>query len=148
MRRRADNPFCVREIRRKLLHGPLLPNSNRERLIIGGEEDDIIHVFLGCKRLREVWGWTRKLILKFLPSGWSNLSDFELLYLCWPPYLKENDVTITWILSQYTSYIWVQERVSLVPIKLLPYLGYLSAKYKSHYTSRRPRLLPIVFDPG
>ena len=105
-------------------------------------------VFVECKRLAEIWGWTRRLILKFLPDDWSNVSDFELLYLSWPPYLKENDVTITWVISQYTKYVWSQERSSVVPIKLLPFLGHLGAKYKAHASARRPPLLPIVFDPG
>ena len=128
------------------MHRKQSDSKYRDKLIIGGEEDDILHVFTKCKRLSEVWGWTRKLLLKFLPPDWSNLSDFELLYLSWPPYT--NDSTMLWLLSQYTSYIWSQERVSMVPIKLLPFLGHLSAKYKSHCTARRPPLHPIVFDPG
>ena len=146
LRNKAPDPYCSRETVRRLVHGPLLPGSIREKIAVGGCLGDIVHTFVQCKRVAGVWGWTRRLLLKFLHSDWSNLSDLELLFLTWPKYTE--DQTMLWILSQYIHYIWLQDRKIITNIQLAPFIGYLSNKFKQHHIARRPPLTGIVFDSG
>ena len=147
IKNKSDTPYCKKESIRKMIFGPLPREVTlRPRIIVGGEVGTVLHTFTECKKVSNIWGWVRRTILKFLPHDWNALSNFEILYLTWPPYT--NDTTIIWLLSQYISYVWTHDRDSAVNYKLEPFIGHLAFKFKKHSVTKRPKLHPIFFDPG
>ena len=110
----------------------------------GGEEEDLVHVFCACSKVRESWCWLRTRILRFLPVRAQCLSDFELVRLMFPP--SKHEPTIIWLLASYLHLVWIELCKREKPLSISAVIGHLKQKYLLHNSGYNWKLDHISFE--
>ena len=113
-----------------------------------GVVEDCVHLFMECERVKEGWLWVRRRVMTLL--NMQGLSNYELLHLCFPRELVENEVM--WLIG-----VWVQMVYEEVFVKKRTFddqfvRGNFRYKYLQTLTMKMPQLNHIndviVLDPG
>ena len=112
---RLENPVMVplaKELMFMISHN-IIPNRQRlfrmnkvrdPRCLVDMEEEDNLHMFTGCRRVRVAWAWVRGRVGDMLLDGCQVTSDFEMLNFAFPscPF----DTEIVWLISTFCDYVY------------------------------------------
>ena len=90
------------------------------------------------------WSWVRAQILNLLGDGFSQVSNFEIIYLAFPQTVFESE--ILWIIGIYVEYVWkvIFSRDQKANVDKL--IAHFRSKYLENLQGNKPKLKYLPFD--
>lgn len=115
-------------------------------MVVDGMTEDVVHQFCTCGRTREAWSWIRRIILKFVPPNFQQISDFDVIHLLFPQSGVQQTNTVLWLLSRYIMCVYVEVHRKDNILTLHKVRSILESQYLAHLCARGLPLLSVDFN--
>ena len=133
-------PIPERLFRINLINDPYCQTCFETR---GAEVSNREHFFCTCSKVQDVWNSVRKILLKLLPPGLSDISSLDLLTLNFRK--CDSDKEVVWLVGSYMEEVWrVIFRKGSTKLSKKQVFGFLTFKFKADQQGSRGKLKEIV----
>ena len=95
----------------------------------GAEVADAEHFFCFCEKVRRIWDWVKKQVVKHIGQQ-QQVTDWELLNPFFPS--SAFDQRNVWLISNYVLFVWENISIRGAEVKLEQFFGFLTYKYREH----------------